>query len=124
MNESVKILAVDDNPSILESMPFIFPGPRYEVKTAPNGYSALAGLGDANQSPYDVIIVDQTMPQMTGVELVQIIKERGIAGKIVVLSAHLSPEVREAYQRMNVHTLLSKPFDIQELRLAVEQLAA
>jgi DNA-binding response OmpR family regulator len=123
MKATLKILAVDDNFSITEAMPFIFAGPRYEVSTAPDGDHALASL-KANPSGYDVIIVDQKMPQLTGVELVQGMRERGITGKIMVLSAHLSPDVREAYEQMDVHMILDKPFDIQELRSAVDQLAA
>jgi DNA-binding response OmpR family regulator len=123
MKAALKILAVDDNPSIRQSMPFIFAAPRYEVSTASDSDHALARL-DANPGGYDVIIVDQKMPQGTGVELVQGIRERGITGKIVVLSAHLSPEIRGAYEQMGVRMLLDKPFNIQELRLAVDRLAA
>jgi CheY-like chemotaxis protein len=123
MKTPLKILAVDDNPSIRESMPFIFSGPQYQVRTAPDGDRALEEL-EANAANYDVIIVDQKMPQMTGVELVQGIKNRGIASQILVLSAHLSAELREAFEQMDVRALLNKPFDIQELRSAVAQLAA
>ena len=123
MVEALKILAVDDEYSIRESMPFIFAGPHYEVSTAPDGDHALAEL-DAKPNGYDVIIIDQKMPQMTGIELVRGIKERGIVGKIMVLSAHLSAEIREAYKRMDVQMMLDKPFDIEELRLAVDRLAA
>jgi hypothetical protein len=45
-------------------------------------------------------------------------------GKIMVLSAHLSPEIREAYEQMDVHVILDRPFDIQELRSTVDRLAA
>jgi CheY-like chemotaxis protein len=123
MAEALKILAVDDNPSIRESMRFIFEEPRYRVTGAEDGDEALATL-ELNPQGYDVIIVDQKMPQLTGVELVRGIRERGIAGKIMVLSAHLSPEIREAYKRMDVQVLLDKPFGIEELRLAVNRLAA
>ena len=123
MKAILRILAVDDNRSIRESMPFVFPAPRYEVRTVSDGHRALTSL-DAKANNYDVIIVDQKMPQMTGVELIKGIKERGITGKIVVLSAHLSPEICAAYDQMDVRVILAKPFDIHELRSAVDQLAA
>ena len=94
MGAALKILAVDDEPSIMHSMRYIFAAPRYEVTGAQDGDDALARL-DANSDVYDVIIVDQKMPHLTGVELVQEIRKRGLAGKIMVLSAHLSSEVRE-----------------------------
>ncbi len=119
----LSILAVDDNDSIRASMPFIFPAPHYQVQTASNGDRALKGL-EANPTGYDVIIVDQKMPQMTGIELVEQMRSRGLTGKVVVLSAHLSAEIRRAYEEMDVEFILAKPFNIQELRLAVDQMAA
>ena len=120
---ALKILAVDDNASIRESMPFIFSDEGYEVSTATDGTNALNKLS-ADPSGFDVIIVDQKMPQMTGVELIHEIRERHFAGKIMVLSAHLSAEICEAYEKMDVRLLLDKPFDIQELRSAVDRLDA
>ena len=73
---------------------------------------------------YDVVIVDQKMPDLTGVELVRAIRERHIPVKIVVLSAHLSAEIREAYARMDVQVVLDKPFNIDTLRSAVARVAA
>ena len=64
------------------------------------------------------------MPNLTGVELVGAIRQRGINGKIIVVSAHLSSEIREAYERMDVHEMFSKPFNVVELRSAVDRLAA
>ena len=123
MNPTLRILAVDDQESITQSMRFIFPEPRYAVTGAESGDDALAKL-DANLDAYDVIIIDQKMPFLTGLELVQELSKRSFSGRIMVLSAHLSPEIRAAYEEMNVHVILDKPFDIDELRTALDQLAA
>jgi CheY-like chemotaxis protein len=123
MGAIVKIVAVDDNHSIREAMLFIFAPPHYELASAPDGDRALAEI-DQRPNNYDVIIVDQKMPQMTGVELVRRIRERRLSGKIVVLSAHLTPEVRQAYEQMGVGVILEKPFDIRSLRSAVNRMAA
>jgi DNA-binding response OmpR family regulator len=123
MAAPVKILAVDNEPTITLSLRYVFGGPRYELTCAESGDAALARL-DANPDPYDVIIVDQKMPHLTGVELVTAIRQRGLNGKIIVLSAHLSSEVREDYARMDVHEMFAKPFDVEELRSAVNRLAA
>ena len=119
VNGTLRILAVDDNPEILRSMPFIFSNPRYEVTTASDGDDALAKL-DATPNAYDVIIVDEKMPRLRGVELVESIRQRGIKSKVVVLSAHLSPPIREAYERMNIQVAMEKPFDVDELRSVVD----
>jgi DNA-binding response OmpR family regulator len=119
MKAALKILAVDDNPSITGCMPFIFAAPLYEVTSATDGDDALAKL-KAEPNSYDVIIVDQKMPRLNGVELVQGIREQGITGKIVVLSSHLSPEIRDAYERAGVQVIIDKPFDVGKLRSAVD----
>jgi two-component system response regulator (stage 0 sporulation protein F) len=116
-------LAVDNEPSVTLSLQYVFTQPRYEITCVESGNAALARL-EANSNSYDVIIVDQKMPHLTGAELVGAIRRRGINGGIIVLSAHLTPEVREAYERMDVHVIFSKPFDVVELRSAVDRLAA
>ena len=123
MEAVLKILAVDDEPSIATSMHYIFARPRYELTSACDGDDALAQLS-ADPAPFDVIITDERMPRLSGVELVRELKERGFPGKIIVLSAHLTPELREAYAQMDVDVLLDKPFDIHQLRETLDLLVA
>src|SRR5437763_16309566 len=121
--EALRILAVDNEPSGTFSLRDIFAGPRYEISAVENGDAALARL-DSGSERFDIIIVDQKMPHMTGVELVEEMRKRGITSKIMVLSAHISSEIRAAYERMDVHVMFSRPFAIGQLRSAVDQLAA
>jgi DNA-binding response OmpR family regulator len=123
MDAPVRILAVDNEPSVTLSLKYVFAGPRYQLTCVDSGNAALAKL-DANLELYDIIIVDQKMPHLTGAQLVSAIRQRGITGKIIALSAHLSSEIREAYERMDVHVMFSKPFNVTELRCAVDRLAA
>jgi two-component system, response regulator, stage 0 sporulation protein F len=123
MDAPLRILAVDNEPSVTLSLRYVFSDPRYEVTCVEDGNAALAIL-DVHSDPYDVMIVDQKMPNLTGVELVSAIRERGIAGKIIVVSAHLSSEVRDAYERMDVHVMFPKPFNVDQLRSAVDRLTA
>jgi len=123
MEARCRILTVDDEASVTLSLKFVFPGPRYEVLCVASGDAALASL-EANENPYDVIIVDQKMPNLSGVELVEAIRQRGIPGEVIVLSAHLTSEMRAEYERLNVHKIFPKPFDLNELREVVGYLAA
>jgi CheY-like chemotaxis protein len=123
MDAPLKILAVDNEPSVTLSLRFVFGDSRYELTCVDNGKAALARL-DVSSDLYDVIIVDQKMPNLTGLELVSAIRERGIKGKIIVVSAQLTQEIREAYERMGVHVMFSKPFNVEQLRSAVDRLAA
>jgi DNA-binding NtrC family response regulator len=118
-----RILTVDDEASVTLSLKFVFPKPRYEVLCVASGDAALASLA-ADANPYDVIIVDQKMPNLSGVQLVEAIRQRGIPGEIIVLSAHLTSEMKAEYERLNVHTIFPKPFDLNALRDVVGHLAS
>ena len=121
MDAPLRILAVDNEPSVTLSLRYVFTGPRYELTCVDSGHAALAKL-DANWDLYD-IIVDEKMPNLTGLELVSAIRQRGINGKIIVVSAHLSSEIREAYEGLDVQVMFSKPFNVEELRASVHRLA-
>src|SRR3982751_4947079 len=104
MDQALKILAVDDTRSVTVSMGFVFAKPRYEFSAIESGLDALAILNrDANA--YDVIIVDQEMPHLTGLEFVREIRKRGIAGEVIVVAAVLPAEVRMAYEQMGVQII-------------------
>lgn len=122
MERVYRILAVDNEPSVTTAMRFVFDGPKYDITCVTDAVDALGRLDYS--APFDVIIVDQKMPKLTGVELVTEIRKRRIEGKIIVVSANLSSDACEAYKRMDVSLIFSKPFDIRQLRSAVEQLAA
>jgi DNA-binding response OmpR family regulator len=104
-------------------MRFIFESPRYQVTSAQDGNDALSQLA-ADPNTYDVVITDNNMPNVSGVELVQKLRERSFAGKIMVLSAHLSSDLRKAYKEMAVDAMIDKPFDVQELRKTLDMVAA
>lgn len=123
MEAPLRILAVDNEPSVTLSLRYVFSDPHYEVTCVDSGNAALARL-DANSDLYDVIIVDEKMPNMTGTELVGAIRKRGIKGKIVVVSAHLNSAIREAYEHLDVRVMFSKPFNVDELRTAVDRITA
>ena len=120
---ALRILVVDNEPSVTFSLKHIFYGSRYDFNAVENGDAALARL-DSSPERYDIIIVDQKMPHLTGVELVDEMRKRGVTSKVMVLSADLSPEVREAYERVDVHLVFPKPFDIGDLRSAIDHLVA
>ena len=123
MGAPLKILAVDDEPSIAQSMRFIFERPLYELASAQDGEAALARL-TIDPNSFDVIITDNNMPGVSGIQLVRQLRDRGFRGKIMVLSAHLSPEVRAAYEAMEVDAMIDKPFSIKALRQTLDRVAA
>lgn len=68
-----RILVVDDEPAILETSATILKKKGYEVRTAIDGFTALAAL---RRSLPDVIISDLRMPNMSGFELLSVVRRR------------------------------------------------
>ena len=62
------------------------------------------------------------MPRFSGLELVRELRARKFGGKVVVLSAHLGENNIKAYHELGVNMLISKPFDVNELRRTIDAL--
>ena len=104
-------------------MGFVFAKPRYQFNYIENPVDALK-IVEGQSHPYDVIIVDQQMPELSGLEFVRELRKRGISAKIVIVAAVLPADARMAYEQMGVKSIFSKPFDVIQLRSAVDSLVA
>jgi CheY-like chemotaxis protein len=122
MSANLRILAVEDETAVAELLALVLCGPACEVATACDGARALEKIA-ASRRPFDVVITDHNMPRVTGLELVRQLRAQNFEGKIAVLSAYLNEENIHAYQELHVDLMISKPFDVDELRHAVEVLA-
>jgi DNA-binding response OmpR family regulator len=114
----MQILVVEDEKAVAHMIAMVLGGPAAKVATARNGWEALIKIG-AITKPFDVVITDHRMPRMTGLELVRQLRAQNFAGKILVLSAHLSDEDIRAYEDLRVDMMMSKPFDFDELQQAM-----
>lgn len=116
------ILLAEDERSVAFSISFALKIDGHKVQVVADGAQALASIG-VEPDRFDLLITDHSMPGMTGVELVQRLREESFRGKVMVLSAHLSPVIRAAYETLGVDAMVSKPFDVHELRATVTRLA-
>ncbi|HEY3663171.1 MAG TPA: response regulator [Chthoniobacterales bacterium] len=121
MKTGLRILTVEDETAVAQLLALVLCGPKCKVIAAGDGVEALEKIA-ASAKPFDVIITDHKMPRMTGLEMVRRLRAQNFAGKIVVLSAFLNEENTRSYQAVGVDLLLAKPFDVDELRHAVEVL--
>ena len=119
MKKKTKILAVDDEPLIGEAIASALKASHRKIAVAANGEQALSM---AAKTPFDLVITDHRMPRSGGLELVRKLRQRKFRGKIVVLSAHLSPQNIGTYEDLDIDEVLSKPFDLNELCDIVEWL--
>ncbi len=122
MKTGLRILTVEDETAVARLLALVLCGPKCKVVAASGGAEALAKIAAAVQ-PFDIVITDHKMPRMTGLELVRKLRAQNFPGKIVVLSAFLDAENTRSYQALGVDLLLAKPFDLDELRHAIEILA-
>jgi CheY-like chemotaxis protein len=118
----LNILAVDDEPSVASSLKFVLSDAKRRLTTAGDGDEALERMAE-HRPPFDLVITDNNMPRMSGLELVRRLREENFRGKIVVLSAHLSDENRRAYEALHVDEMIPKPFDIGHLRDTIDRLS-
>ncbi len=81
---SGKLLVVDDEEIIRESLSFILRKEGYQVEEAENGKVAYQKLLD---DKYDIVITDLEMPQMKGIELLEEIKKLDVHTSIIVITA-------------------------------------
>ena len=121
MSDHVRILAVEDEAAVAQLLALVLGGPTSKVTNVCNGEEALARIA-ADPDPFEIVITDHNMPRMIGLELVRQLRAREFSGKIVVLSAHLTQENVQAYTALNVDLMLSKPFEVHELRKAIDAL--
>ena len=121
MRNRLRILTVEDEPALTQLLAILLGGPAAKVVNASDGWIALMKIGAASE-PFDVVITDHNMQRMNGLELVRRLRKQQFPGKIIVLSAHLTKENIRAYEGLNVDMMLAKPFDIEELQLAMSLL--
>ena len=121
MKDRLRILTVEDEPAVTQLLALILGGPAAKVTSASDGWMALIKIGAARE-PFDVIITDHNMRRLNGLELVRRLRVREFTGKIIVLSGHLTKENIRAYEELKVDMFLAKPFDIEELQLAMNLL--
>ena len=118
---SLRILTVEDEPALTQLLAILLGGPSAKVTSASDGWIALMKIG-ATKEPFDLIITDHNMPRVNGLQFVRQLRKREFSGKIIVLSAHLTKENIRAYEELNVDMMLAKPFDTEELQLAMNLL--
>ena len=77
-----RVLIIDDSPSVLRLLQFVFESEHYDVVTAADGAEGLQRIGE--QLP-DVVITDSIMPVMDGFAFLQKLKEQEITSRIPVI---------------------------------------
>lgn len=92
-----------------------------DVRDAPNGDAGLALLAERGA---DLILVDQTMPQMDGVTFVRHARTAGTVARIVMITGRGDARTRDAAHAAGADAVLVKPVAPRDLLAAIERLFA
>lgn len=112
------ILIVDDEQSYRQLLSLVFEGDGHVIRTASNGREAIDLV---KKEPADVIISDVKMPDMDGIELLRQARELFPDLGVILMTAFASVETaREAF-KLGADDFVTKPFDVEELKLIVKK---
>jgi two-component system, OmpR family, response regulator MprA len=114
-----RLLVVDDDPDVRESLSRALRYAGYQVATAVHGADALDAVARA---PVDLIVLDVLMPIVDGLDACRRLRERGDATPVLVLTARDAVEDRVTGLEAGADDYLVKPFALSELLARVRAL--
>jgi DNA-binding response OmpR family regulator len=112
MRMPARVLVVDDDPAILEGLQALLSAEGYVVVTAANGRAAVGAYREC--SP-DLILLDVLMPEMSGLEVCQRIRQENLAVPIIMLTARTEESDRVLGLELGADDYVVKPFGTDEL---------
>ena len=116
----VEILAVDDQPVILELISAMCQSIGFKVTTALSGAEA---INFAKKNKYDVILTDLAMPGMSGLELSRILRNEHPDTPIILITGWEATIDRDELEDSGITDVLYKPFRIEQLTNLVKAAA-
>ena len=118
MDNKEKILIVDDEKIVRESLYHWFEDDNYEVDTAEDGETALLKYG---KEKYDLLLVDMKMPGMSGLDLLSKIKAIDKDALIILITAFASVPSAITALKNGAYDYVTKPVDPDELAHLVKR---
>ena len=103
----LRILCAEDNEQICELLKKVLSEAGHSVECVLDGQLAWNRLS-LDPLAFDILITDYQMPDLNGLELVQRLRATAFAGRIIVESGHLTPEIEGAFRALRVDRIVSK----------------
>jgi two-component system response regulator PilR (NtrC family) len=111
-----RVLVVDDERSMRELLSIVLRREGYEVTVAENGRTAIDCL---ERGRFDLLISDIKMPDMSGVDVLRAAKRADSDLVGIMITAFAAADTAIEAMRLGAHDYLSKPFDVDELKIKV-----
>jgi DNA-binding response OmpR family regulator len=114
-----RILLVDDEPNLLHLHTRVLRDAGYQVDAAEDGAAAWAAL---QLNHYDLLITDNNMPNVTGIELLQKMHETGVVLPVIMATGTLPKEEFALRPWLRPAAVLCKPHALRQLLATVKSL--
>jgi two-component system response regulator PilR (NtrC family) len=111
-----RILVVDDEQSMQELLGIMLRREGFEVLLAGSRATAAAALA---KDPVDMVITDIRLPDGDGIEILRHVKAASPDTVVIVMTAFGSTEAAVGAMKLGAHDYLTKPFDVEELKIVV-----
>jgi DNA-binding NtrC family response regulator len=119
--EKVRVLVVDDEEIVRESLQAWLSRDGYHVETASDGQSAIARLG--GPLPWSILLVDLKMPGgPDGLAVLEEAKKREPGAAVVVMTAYATVDTAVTAMKLGAYDYIAKPFEPEELSLLVDRI--
>ncbi|MFN0049679.1 MAG: sigma-54-dependent transcriptional regulator [Cytophagales bacterium] len=112
-----KILIIDDEKAIRQTLKEILGYEKYTVEEAKDGEE---GLNLLLKNDYDVVLCDIKMPKMDGVEVLEKAKTQGVSAQFIMISAHGTIDTAVDATKKGAYDFIQKPPDLNRLLLAIK----
>lgn len=113
----MKILIIDDERSIRNSLKEILADEGYDVDVAENG---LQGCSMVEKEKYDIIFCDIKMPEMDGMEVLDRLNQMGIDAAIVMISGHGDIDTAVDCIKKGAFDFIQKPLDLNRILITIK----
>lgn len=114
--EDIKILVIDDEKNILESIKMVLNYENYPVDTANSG---IDGIDRFKMNNPDIVLLDVKMPGFNGIEVLKQLKEINPFAEIIMISGHSGIEEAVEASRLGAFDFLEKPITRDKLILTI-----
>ena len=114
-----RILVIDDELDIRESLELLLTGENYDVDLAETGNG---GLQKFEAGTYDLVLLDLMLPDRSGLEVLADIRQRDTETPIFMLTAYGSVEVAVRALKLRANDYFAKPWDNEKLLIEIDRM--
>ncbi len=118
MQESKSVLVIDDEAGMRDMMCRAFSDAGYDTASAADGAE---GLKAAEQGDFDLVLLDMSLPKMSGLDALGGIKEHKPDLPVIMITAYGSAQTAVEALRLGAYDYITKPFDLDELQVLAER---